>query len=86
MGACVSINADRDEQHRGDLLIRVSERQQEEDVALPFRDRLSELSGIRDDDITAQLGTDVARACSHPADGVEQVGVGGPLGEVTGCA
>jgi len=53
---------DRDEEHRGDLLVRIAERQQDEDVALPFRDRLGERGGVRDDEIAAKPWTGGSRS------------------------
>src|SRR5216684_1801484 len=51
---------DRDKELLADLLVRVSECEQVEDVALPVGDRLQRRHAVGDDELRAEIGIDVA--------------------------
>src|SRR6266576_6152348 len=67
----------RDEELLTDLLVRVSECEQVEDVALPVGYGLERRRAVGDDELRAEIGVDVALAGRNAADRFDHLGVGG---------
>src|SRR6478672_7261797 len=72
----------RDEELLADLLVRMPECEQVENVALPVGYRLERRHAVGDDELRAEIGVDIALSGRDAADGLDHLGVGRSLGDV----